>query len=677
MEQKLRFSQSEQLDLFIQKSLDKFFFVEPWKKLYDRTGKLHKDIITDKSTIPDLVIYNKAFNKVDCYFDCKQKLLINYPRKRFQFKPKYKKEYNPSSTYGDENEISFYINKVPNELSKNELNKSLNKNKEKNKYSEFTKEDKKGEDDDDNEPEWANDNVEDYSNSKIEFKAIPKSLEEKIRQDFEFSKDKIPNKNLDKIIKNNVNIDEFFNNYDNNLNVISPIKYNKNNDIYDELKEFMSKDSKNNNANYRNDIQNNLYDKNWKKNKLHFNTFDNQNKLKDIFNNERFVNSTDENNPKNYNNYNFNLNRINDIRLLNITNNENNNKILQLQNIYQKYKMAQMYNYINYLKALNNIIQQPNDIQYNNNLYPQNQIPIFNNQNNVGFNDIKYLNNYNFQNLENFQNYNLNNSQFINQNIWNNTPNSNLYNNFNEFNDNNISKFNLIKHNMNNMNDINDVNNINNINNINNRNKVLYVNNLNNLIFKAQKFQNNSNSLNFGRHQKLSGNFNNIKYNDLNNNLNQIISDNRILYKNFDNVKYYNNNINNINNKTNIDNNIINIPNNLIDNREMIDEQIKLENDLKVNDQNKYEKDNIDLNPVDYLENPMLILVKNIKKKNWLVFNKEGNVLHNYNSEELYYFLDEKNKGNSLEEFTINDYDTDIMFPTEFIYNYLKKYYSK
>ena len=674
MEQKLRFSQSEQLDLFIQKSLDKFFFVEPWKKLYDRTGKLHKDIITDKSTIPDLVIYNKAFNKVDCYFDCKKKLLINYPRKRFQFKPKYKKEYNPSSTYGDENEISFYINKVPNELSKNELNKSLNKNKEKNKYSEFTKEDKKGEDDDDNEPEWANDNVEDYSNSKIEFKAIPKSLEEKIRQDFEFSKDKIPNKNLDKITKNNVNIDEFFNNYDNNLNVISPIKYNKNNDIYDELKEFMSKDSKNNNANYRNDIQNNLYDKNWKKNKLHFNIFDNQNKLKNIFNNERFVNSTDENNPKNYNNYNFNLNRINDIRLLNITNNENNNKILQLQNIYQKYKMAQMYNYINYLKALNNIIQQPNDIQYNNNLYPQNQIPIFNNQNNVRFNDIKYLNNYNFQNLENFQNYNLNNSQFINQNIWNNTPNSNLYNNFNEFNDNNISKFNLIKHNMNNMNDLNDINNI---NNINNRNKVLYVNNLNNLIFKAQKFQNNSNSLNFGRHQKLSGNFNNIKYNDLNNNLNQIISDNRILYKNFDNVKYYNNNINNINNKTNIDNNIINIPNNLIDNREMIDEQIKLENDLKVNDQNKYEKDNIDLNPVDYLENPMLILVKNIKKKNWLVFNKEGNVLHNYNSEELYYFLDEKNKGNSLEEFTINDYDTDIMFPTEFIYNYLKKYYSK
>ena len=651
MEQKLRFKQSEQLDLFIQKSLDRFFFVEPWKKLYDRAGELHRDIISDKSIIPDLIIYNKAFNKVDCYFDCKKRLLINYPRKRFQLKPKYKKEYNPSSTYGDENEITFYINKVPSELSKNEINKSLNINKEKNKYSEISNEDKNREDDDEEEPEWANDNVEDYSNSKIEFKAIPKSLEEKMSKDIEFS--------IDKITKNNVDINEFFNNYDYNLNVISPIKNNKNNDIYEELKEFMSKDYKNNNAYHRNAFQNKLYDKISEKNNPHFNKFENLKQLKVNFNNERYVNPTNENNPTNYNNYNYNMNRINDIRLLNITNNENKNKILQLQNIYQKYKMAQMYNYINYLKDLNNIIEQPSNIQYNNNLFPQNQIPIFKNQNNVKFDDIKYLNNYNFQNLENFQNSNINNSQFINQNIWNNTPNSNLYNNFNEFNNNNIFNYNLMKHNMNNMNDIN------------NRNKVIYVNNLNNIIFNAQKCQNNSNSLNFVTHQKLSGNFNNIKYSHLNNNLNQIKPDNEILYKNFDNIKNYNNNINNINNKTNINNH-------LIDNREMINEQIKLKNDLKLNAQNNSEKDNIDLKLADYLENPMLILVKNIKKKNWLVFNNEGNVLHNYNSEELYFFLDEKNKGGvSIEGFTINDFDTDIMFPAEFIYNYLKKYYSK
>ena len=52
-------------DLFIQSSLDKYFYVESWKKLYELTGKLHKDIISDKSIIPDLIIYNKTFNKSD------------------------------------------------------------------------------------------------------------------------------------------------------------------------------------------------------------------------------------------------------------------------------------------------------------------------------------------------------------------------------------------------------------------------------------------------------------------------------------------------------------------------------------------------------------------------------------------------------------------------------------
>ena len=663
MEQNLRFRQCEQLDLFIQKSLDKFFFVDPWKKLYDRTGELHSDIINDKSTIPDLIIYNKTFNKLDCYFDCKAKVLINYPRKKFQLKPKYEKEYNPSSTYGDEKKISFYISKIPTELSKNEMNKSLNINKDKNKYLDISNEDKNREDDDDNEPEWANDNVEDYFKSKIEFKAIPKSLEEKVSKDIEFSKNKIPNICLSQMPKNSVDIDDFFNNYDNNLNVINPKKFNKNKEIYDELKDFMSKDSKNNNAIFGNVIQNKLFAKKNEKSNPHFNIFENHNELKDVFNNKRLIDSSDENNPKQNNTYNYNLNRINDIRLLKITQNESKIKTLQLQNIYQKYQMAQMQNYINYLKALNNIAQQPNNIQCNNNLFPQNQIPIFNNHNNLTFSDIEYLNNFNFQNLEIFPNSNLNNRQFINQNIWNNISNSNLYNNFNEFNNNNISKYNLINHSMNNISDINNINNI---------NKVKYVNNLNNILSNAQKCQNYSNSLNFGISQKLSGNFNNIKYNHLNNNFNQVLQNNENVYKNFDNAKYYNNNINNI------DNHIINKSNNQIDKREMTNEKIKLENDLKVSAQNNNEKDNYELKPADYLENPMLILVKNIKKKNWLVFNNEGNVLNNYNSEELYNFLDNKNKRNvSLEEFTVNDYDTDIMFPAEFIYNYLEKYYSK
>ena len=85
-----RFKNYKELDIFIQNSLDKYFYVEPWKKLYERTGKLHRDIISDKSTIPDLIIYNKTFNKSDCFIGSKEKSYIKFPRMRFILRPKYK-----------------------------------------------------------------------------------------------------------------------------------------------------------------------------------------------------------------------------------------------------------------------------------------------------------------------------------------------------------------------------------------------------------------------------------------------------------------------------------------------------------------------------------------------------------------------------------------------------------
>ena len=36
----LRFKKFKELDLFIQNSLDKYFYVEPWQKLYDRTVEI-------------------------------------------------------------------------------------------------------------------------------------------------------------------------------------------------------------------------------------------------------------------------------------------------------------------------------------------------------------------------------------------------------------------------------------------------------------------------------------------------------------------------------------------------------------------------------------------------------------------------------------------------------------
>ena len=72
---------------------------------HDRTGKLHRDITIDKSTISDLIIYNKTFNKSECFLESSMKTYIKFPRMRFIIRPKYKKEYNPLATYGKDDEV--------------------------------------------------------------------------------------------------------------------------------------------------------------------------------------------------------------------------------------------------------------------------------------------------------------------------------------------------------------------------------------------------------------------------------------------------------------------------------------------------------------------------------------------------------------------------------------------
>ena len=61
------------LDEFIQKCLDNFKFVEPKQKLYESTGEDKNIIISHKSTIPDLVIWNKTFNKNKKFFKKEEK----------------------------------------------------------------------------------------------------------------------------------------------------------------------------------------------------------------------------------------------------------------------------------------------------------------------------------------------------------------------------------------------------------------------------------------------------------------------------------------------------------------------------------------------------------------------------------------------------------------------------
>ena len=274
MERKKHKIDLRKLDLFIQKSLDLYFYVDPWKKLYERTGRIHRNVISDKSTIPDLIIYNKQLNKSECFYEMNNSTYVEYPRIRFILRPKFRKEYNPTATYGKEDEIYYikgnnlnehkdsssneeYVDEPKENLDIEEMFQKQNGSDLDNniiKDSSPLKEDKKDipneskkeDGDDDEEPEWANDNVDDFYNTKIEFKSIPKSIEDKMEEKFGFEKNEIKEMNLNTIEdKNNIDIDNFFrSNSENSINRIT----NQNNDDGD------NNSNKSNNSNNGNDM---------------------------------------------------------------------------------------------------------------------------------------------------------------------------------------------------------------------------------------------------------------------------------------------------------------------------------------------------------------------------------------------------------------------------------------
>ena len=54
-------------DQNIQNFLNNYKYYEEWPILKENTGKNVDLIISHKSTIPDLVIWNKKFNKNECF----------------------------------------------------------------------------------------------------------------------------------------------------------------------------------------------------------------------------------------------------------------------------------------------------------------------------------------------------------------------------------------------------------------------------------------------------------------------------------------------------------------------------------------------------------------------------------------------------------------------------------
>lgn len=90
----LRFQNFKFFDNFIQNCLDKFKFVNPRKEFYDVTGKDANLIISHKSTIPDLVIWNKTFNKNKCFIGANTSNKNDFPRFLFYIKIKKNKTKN-------------------------------------------------------------------------------------------------------------------------------------------------------------------------------------------------------------------------------------------------------------------------------------------------------------------------------------------------------------------------------------------------------------------------------------------------------------------------------------------------------------------------------------------------------------------------------------------------------
>ena len=149
------------LDEFIQKCLDNFKFVDPKPELYDSTGPDKNIIISHKSTIPDLVIWNKTFNKNNCFIGADTNKETKFPRYLFYIKIKKSKKIkknNPENknsintnnnfdaTYfeNDKHENNTIgVNNMNNNIMSNNIinnninmiNKNYKKIEEKNKFS--------------------------------------------------------------------------------------------------------------------------------------------------------------------------------------------------------------------------------------------------------------------------------------------------------------------------------------------------------------------------------------------------------------------------------------------------------------------------------------------------------------------------------------------------------------
>ena len=95
------------LDLFIQNSLYRFKFVDYSEQILIHHDNLSIYVVDQKSNLPDLVIYNKIFNKNNCFFDFRGREFYPFPRVTFKITKEIMTKIDSSHLFENEETLSF------------------------------------------------------------------------------------------------------------------------------------------------------------------------------------------------------------------------------------------------------------------------------------------------------------------------------------------------------------------------------------------------------------------------------------------------------------------------------------------------------------------------------------------------------------------------------------------
>ena len=252
------------LDKFIQSCLSKYKIIEAKKDLYDKCGSDKNLIISHKSTIPDLVIWNKTFNKNECFENCYTSKISPFPRYKFflrlndskeenkknkKCKNKYKKEQKSLSSGQNNLKISSKNNeeKISNDVKENNNLQNISNLMDKIELTDSKNEDVQEQDDTKEKTDRKENKLSSLSPQEEKKKINDNTLHYEDNSNFikfinshHQTKEKNINTNIAFNEESDINkkINETPNSYNNNLNQLNQNSFSKSNNCQNNISNF-------------------------------------------------------------------------------------------------------------------------------------------------------------------------------------------------------------------------------------------------------------------------------------------------------------------------------------------------------------------------------------------------------------------------------------------------------